>query len=56
MGLPVSHFLDDKAESADAFLFFKVVVGLGVGGRKEEGIVRRAGGRRAVGGEAWEKR
>lgn len=43
MGLPVGHFLDDEAECAHAFLFFKVVVGRFLRG-KEEGIVGGARG------------
>lgn len=51
MRLPVGHFLDDEAESTDAFLFLKVLVlGLEGGGRgEEEGIIGGAGGGRALG-------
>ena len=50
----MGHFLDDETECADTFLLFVVVV-VGLGG-EEEGVVGRAGGGRAVGREAWEKR
>lgn len=53
---PVCHFLDDETKCADAFLFFKVVVVRGRMWGEEEGIVGRAGGGCAVGGDAGEKR